>query len=124
MMYVLDEQMRPVAEPDVVRWAQWYEHFDRQVGNFNLLGVNVSTVFLGLYHRFSSHGPPLLWETMIFGGRYNHEQWRYASLRSAVRGHKHAVHLALYGLLVDTLLYVPMRLFSYRAKDNHVYDTD
>jgi hypothetical protein len=30
--------------------------------------LSVSTVFLGLDHRFTGDGPPLIFETMVFGG--------------------------------------------------------
>jgi hypothetical protein len=47
----------------------------------------VSTVFLSLDHSW--HGPPpVLWETMVFGGLLDGEQERYTSYRDAVRGHR------------------------------------
>lgn len=30
--------------------------------------MSISTVFLGIDHNYSNAGPPVLWETMIFGG--------------------------------------------------------
>lgn len=51
----------------------------------------ISTVFLGLDHNHG-HGPPVLYETMIFGNkRYEDEQWRYYTLSEAKIGHEHAV---------------------------------
>ncbi len=53
-------------------------------------GVRVSTVFLSLDHSHSI-GPPVLWETMIFGFPEDHklDQYctRYTSARAAKRGH-------------------------------------
>ena len=40
----------------------------------------VSTVFLGLDHQFGK-GPPILWETMVFGGKHNHDQDRCSGSR-------------------------------------------
>lgn len=52
--------------------------------------IRVSTVFLCIDHSFGG-GRPILWETMIFGGRHNGNQWRYSSLEEAQQGHIEAV---------------------------------
>ena len=51
-------------------------------------GISVSTVFLGLDHRWFGDGPPLVFETMVFGGEFDHEQERYGSWAAAEAGHK------------------------------------
>ena len=53
--------------------------------------VHVSTVWLGLDHNFWFEGPPLIWETMIFGGRFNDYQWRYPSRPAALDDHERIV---------------------------------
>lgn len=53
----------------------------------------VSTVFLGIDMRPIGDGPPILWETMIFGGTLDGEQWRYSSREQAERGHQAIVRL-------------------------------
>ncbi len=100
-LYVLDKQGDPVREPDVLKWGKWFESANekRIVSQVKLEnGVRVSTVFLGIDHNFCMDGPPLLWETMIFGGP--HDQWeeRYSSLEDALLGHLQAVELAQHGL--------------------------
>ena len=55
--------------------------------------VRVSTVFLGMNHNYGD-GPPLLFETMIFGGEHDDKQWRYTTEAQALEGHKAAVVLA------------------------------
>ena len=87
----------PVEERDLIMWARWFEknerilHVDRVLPLLGLFGdCRVSTVFLGLDHSFGS-GPPLLWETMIFGGPLDGDEWRYASRAEAVAGHESAV---------------------------------
>jgi len=47
----------------------------------------VSTVFLGLDHSFEPDGPPVLWETMVFGGPEGDFQCRYATAVEARAGH-------------------------------------
>ena len=50
-------------------------------------GVDVSTVFLGLDHGYGD-GPPILYETMVFGGTLDGEQDRYATREQALAGHE------------------------------------
>lgn len=67
----------------------------RTVGYTELdAGVRVSTIWLGLDHRFLGDGPPLIYETMIFGGPHDEEQWRYPNREAALAGHDQAVALA------------------------------
>ncbi len=56
----------------------------------NVGEAEVSTVWLGINHNWGD-GPPLIWETMIFGGEYNEYQWRWASQADALTGHEHIV---------------------------------
>jgi hypothetical protein len=89
--YVLDAQGEPVLEPDLHAWAQWWE----KVGNRRLawddLGARgtVSTVFLGTDHNFGGRKgePPILWESMIFGGPLDGTMRRYATREDALAGH-------------------------------------
>ena len=50
--------------------------------------VHVSTVWVGLDHSFWPGALPLYWETMIFGGDYDGEQWRYSSRAAALDDHE------------------------------------
>jgi hypothetical protein len=56
--------------------------------------VAVSTVWIGINMNFSQEGPPIIFETMIFGGPLDSETWRYATEREAKLGHMDAVRLA------------------------------
>lgn len=101
--YILDENGHPVPESDLLKWSAWLGGGDdkRRVA-LNMIpgtwrnpdGIRVSTVFLGLDHNFIGDGPPILWETMIFGGRRDGYQRRYSSLYAAIEGHKEALRLA------------------------------
>jgi hypothetical protein len=53
-------------------------------------GVRVSTVWLGLNHAWVAE-PPLFWETMIFGGDHDNDQWRYSSRQAALDDHERIV---------------------------------
>jgi hypothetical protein len=58
-------------------------------------GVSVSTVWLGLNHEWDERRPPLIFETMVFGGKLDGEQWRYSTEQQALDGHAEAVALVL-----------------------------
>jgi hypothetical protein len=78
--YILDGHT-PVPVADVLTWGRWFETADRTVARTAVAaGVEVSTVFLGLDHHFTGHGPPLLFETMVFhDGHAGAWQERYAT---------------------------------------------
>ena len=87
--YVLKDK-RPVQCTDVV--ARVDLNSDEYRVAFDDIGdVRISTVFLGLDHDYAGHGPSLLFETMIFGGRYEGYQTRYSTWIEAKVGHAQAV---------------------------------
>lgn len=65
--YILDGKT-PV-KADLMTWARWLETAkdERIVAKTTVGAQEVSTVFLGLDHSWGG-GPPMLFETMIFGG--------------------------------------------------------
>jgi hypothetical protein len=97
--YILDAAGNPVPEPDLYRWARWYQTAERHVALDRLDdGHWVSTVFLALDHGFASmfgEGPPILYETMVFGDYGSLEtDWngqRYATRAEALAGHAAAL---------------------------------
>ena len=94
--YILDKNNKPILEPDLVKWGKWFEnHENRIVKQEDVNGCHVSTVFLGLDHSWDESGPPILWETMIFGGKHDEYQQRYNTYNGALLGHKYAVQLAM-----------------------------
>jgi hypothetical protein len=93
--YILDSENKPVPV-DLHTWGETFGNFtSRNVGLTQVTSqVTVSTVFLGLDHRLIGEGPPLLFETMIFGGPLDQQMWRYSSWDDAEVGHKLAVEKA------------------------------
>jgi hypothetical protein len=83
--YILDGRT-PVAV-DVLTWGEWYEKADRRVAFDRLGAVEISTVFLGIDHNFRATGPPVLFETMVFGGPLDGESFRYVAYEEAEVGH-------------------------------------
>lgn len=84
--YILDGH-RPVRCDDLMLWGAWFQEHDRRVASTRIHGVWVSTVFLGLDHNFG-RGPPVLFETMVFGGEMDQEMRRYRTWDEAERGHR------------------------------------
>jgi len=94
--YILDGHT-PVQEPDILKWGRWLdENNHTRVALDTIRGCRVSTVFLGLDHSYcyDEVHEPVLFETMIFGGKYDQYQDRYCTWDEAIEGHKKAVKLA------------------------------
>ena len=90
--YILDEDGEAVPVIDVIEWARWLDgNPDRMQVDDTWLGkVRVSTVFFGLNRQWGE-GPPLLFETMVFGGLYDLRQWRWTTRIQAQAGHDRIV---------------------------------
>jgi len=70
----------------------------RRVARDEIGDVEVSTVLLVFDTAFYRERPgethrPIIFETMIFGGEHDQEQWRYATKEEALEGHRRAVAL-------------------------------
>lgn len=93
--FVLDDAGN-ATPAGLMEWARWLETAGerRVLGRSKIGDVVVSTVFVGLDMRMLPGGPPLLWETMIFGGPEDQWQERYASKAEAIAGHARAVRIA------------------------------
>ena len=84
-LYIFDDSGRPVREPDITKWGVFLKDRKRRRVAADVLTINgeevrVSTVFLGMDHAWDG-GPPVLWETMVFGGKLSEEQDRCAGNR-------------------------------------------
>ena len=90
-IYILDEDKNPV-EIDLESYLKSGERHlknERKVVAKTKLpdGIEVSTVFLMIDHGLSDQGPPLVFETMIFGGERDTECYRYSTWQEAEEGH-------------------------------------
>lgn len=93
--FILDDENRPVKVHDLLTWARWLEKSDkRRIVRQTKLADDialVSTLFLGLDHSRLGNGPPILFETMVFGldaEDCGSMQQRYSSWDDAETGHK------------------------------------
>lgn len=90
--YILKDR-RPVEIEDTIEWAKEFEKMgDKTVAKTQVSPeVLVSTVFLGLCHRFGLGGPPILFETMVLGGRADGDREMYQTWDEAEAGHEKMV---------------------------------
>lgn len=75
--YILVGQT-PVPEPDLLKWAHWFEHAERHVRLTRVGPYEISTVFLGLDHNNARHlgrTRPVLFETMVFLPEMVYQKW-------------------------------------------------
>lgn len=79
--YILEGDT-PRAVDDLMEWAKWFETAKRQLFRTVFPGGHISTVFLGLDHSYDG-GPPILFETMIFGGPHDGYQVRCSTFEQA-----------------------------------------
>lgn len=88
LWYILNKEGDPVPCDDLdFVDAFLADKMQRRVAFDDFGEVQVSTVFLALDHQWGS-GPPLLWETLVFGGEHDGEMDRYTSKADALAGHK------------------------------------
>ena len=85
--YILEG--KEVKAVDLLTWARWFETADRVVAKTSIGKAEVSTVFLGMDHNWAN-GPPLLFETMVFG-LDDELQERYSTWAEAEVGHAKTV---------------------------------
>lgn len=87
--YVLDADGRtPVPAERIEEWGRWFDAAVIKVATDHIGPAVVSTVFMGLDTAWA--GPPLLFETMIFGGELHGRQRRYSTWDEAEAGHRRA----------------------------------
>ena len=99
-LYILDEHNNvvQVRASSTTEWALWME--DRKKDNRtvkkDILKTAkgdrlVSTVFLGMNYNLTNEGPPVVFETMVFGDEDEEYCQRYCTWDAALEGHKEVV---------------------------------
>ena len=84
--YILDGRRAVLCDAPRA-WAKWYVQVDRTVAKTVIQRVGVSTDFLGVDHRIGE-GPPILFGTMVFGGKHDGETDCYSTWEEAEAGHR------------------------------------
>lgn len=92
--YTLDAQHKIIPTRDIMVWGRFFETTAGRIVAQDTIGkIKISTVFLGIDHGWDDEGPPVLFETMIFGGEHDQEQWRYCTWEEAEAGHRKALRM-------------------------------
>jgi hypothetical protein len=97
--YILEgKEVRQVR--DIYEYIEKMQDVDFLLNRTEEHGVTVSTVFLGLNHSRDDN-EPILFETMIFGGRHDKYRERYCTYDEAMKGHEVACVLMRIGRSLD-----------------------
>lgn len=88
--YGMDAQ--PISQDEAMKLWEG-EGEGRVVQQDRVDGILISTVLLMIDHNYFGEGPPLIFETMIFGGDHDGYTYRYATRAQALSGHARAVAL-------------------------------
>jgi len=116
MYWILAEDHTLVPVNDVLVWGRFVERIEnrRVAEDFVEMPesdlVRVSTIFLGMDHNWFDDGPPLLFESMVFGGPLDGDTYRYPTWDSALEGHKR--------LLDEAVLEGKVAVWEVRAQIN------
>lgn len=94
--FTIDDYDQPVDVGDIDKLVEWFDADPsrRHLGDTRVGDARVSTVFLGINTNHPFPGPPVLWETMVFGGPLDQYQRRYSTVADARAGHATAVKWA------------------------------
>ena len=83
MFWILDgHEVKSVSDVEIWAATGGVKHVD----DTDIGDARISTVFLGIDHSHG-HGPPLLFETMIFGGVHDQYQVRCSTWEQAEAQH-------------------------------------
>ena len=86
-MYILVDNI-PIKTDDLDLWSD--NLLKTRSVKYTEFGdtISVSTVFLGLDHSHVKNNEPILFETMVFGSKYEDYQERYQTYDEAILGHE------------------------------------
>lgn len=93
--WILDKYLN-LVRADLYTWAKFFDDMEQRRIAFTRISarITVSTVFLGIDYSFNG-GPPLVFESLVFGGKHDGEMLRYSSYDEAVKGHNELVAMSL-----------------------------
>lgn len=98
-MIYYDREGRMIS---TTKWAEKFSDHDYQILKKSTVWevdefcpiIEVSTVWLGIDHNYSLDGPPLIFETMVFGNiSMDNECWRWSTESEAIVGHEAVVKI-------------------------------
>lgn len=88
---------KPVLVKSILEAAEVLSNMEmRRVASDYIGDTHISTVFLCLDHNHSGEGEPILFETMIFGGKHNNYMDRCSTYEEALLMHEKALNIVMY----------------------------
>ena len=94
--YILDDDGNVKGTDSLMEWRVFFKDASkRRIAEDFIRSQRVSSVFIGLDHGFSMRGPPIVFETMIFGGPHDGWQVRSSSREGILDHHKVAVKMCM-----------------------------
>jgi hypothetical protein len=85
---------KPVNHPNDDEWFLWFGNVDnRRVGLTEIGDVVVSTIFGGIDRSYGHGGSLLIFETHVFGGEYDGEEWLTSTWEEAEAKHAEIVRM-------------------------------
>lgn len=90
---MFDQLQREMRQGVLENWGRKYTLVNEEsMNDFGYIPkVEVSTIWLGLNHQFNVDESPLTWETLISGGDFADEMFRYSTREQAFDDHERIV---------------------------------
>jgi hypothetical protein len=92
--YILVDR-KPVQHPNNDAWFKWFGNMDNRRVALTMIGeeIRISTIFGGIDRSYGNAEQPLLFETIVFGGEHDQEEWLTATWQEAEQQHAEVVAL-------------------------------
>ena len=118
-MNVYDRSGAPIT---FERYAELSKDFDsyKRVLLHEIGESKISTVWLGINYNFSGEGLPIIFETMIFGGSHDNDQWRWETEDEAKRQHVRIAAALSEGVCPHTSV-APLGCWHEDCLDTHAF---
>ena len=86
---------REIVPCDVFTWVTWHQMTNHTISRDSVGEILVSTIFFGLNQRSQPNSPPLIFETMVFGGSFGEYRERYETYSEAEAGHQRVLSMVM-----------------------------
>lgn len=87
-----DKEGKPISDMELMELRLSDPNYKR-VAKTIVGDAEVSTVWLGLDHSYFDDSPPLIFETLVFGGKHDQHMVRYSTEEEAREGHARVVRM-------------------------------
>lgn len=117
---IFNDRISKLDDNDPERFTEWEKSRNEWHLKTEIDLISISTVFLGIDHNHRKDGEPILFETMIFGGKYDGWQKRYSTPEEARDGHGRAVKMVSDTPIWDQVKHTPIDMNGENKNDNEI----